>query len=136
MKNAIVSGIIISIVSIIWIIFLHLLDFDPLHTEATKFGWFEYTTLLIPVLGLFLGIRQLKKKQDGKLNFIEGIFEGFKILAVAAVLSGTFLTIYLNIYPKDLAFDYMEKIFALLTLGLLSTLANSLLLMNTTPEDL
>ncbi|TKC00355.1 DUF4199 family protein [Pedobacter cryophilus] len=135
MKNAVISGIIIGIVSALWIIIMQAAGYNPQNLEDSKNSWLEYTSILIPFFGLYFGIRGLKKQQGNKLTFFEGLFEGFKILAVGGLLAAAFSFIYVSLYAKDLTVDYMERIFGALIIGLLFTLANSLLLMNS-PKDL
>ena len=135
MKNAVISGIIIGIVSALWIIIMQTAGYNPQNLEESKNSWLEYTSVLIPFLGLYFGIRGFKKQQGNQLTFFEGLFEGFKILAIGGLLAAAFSFIYVSLYAQDLTGDYMERIFGALIIGLLFTLANSLLLMNS-PKDL
>ena len=135
MKNAVISGIIIGIISALWIIIMQTAGYNPQNLEDSKNSWLEYTSILIPFLGLYFGIRGFKKQQGNKLTFFEGLFEGFKILAIGGLLAAAFSFIYVSIYAQDLTVDYMERIFGALIIGLLFTLANSLLLMNS-PKNL
>ena len=135
MKNALISGLIIGVVSAFWIILMQTFGYNPQNLVDSKNSWLEYTSILIPFLGLYFGIKGYRKQQNGRLTFFEGIFEGFKIMAVGGLLAAAVSFIYLNIFTRELTVDYMERIFGAIVLGLLFTLANSLLLM-TTPKDL
>lgn len=135
MRNAVISGIIIGVVSALWIVLMQASGYNPQNVEESSNSWLEYTSILIPFLGLYFGIRGYKKELGGKLSFFEGIFEGFKILAIGGLLAAATSFLYISIFAKDLTVDYMERIFGAIVIGLLFTLANSLLLMNT-PKQL
>ena len=130
MKNALISGVIIGLVSVLWIIGMQSFGYDLQNVEDSQNKWIEYTSVLIPLFGLYFGIRGLKKAQNGKLTFFEGLFEGFKIIAIGGVLAAAASFIYIYLFAKNLTVDYMERIFGAMVIGLLFTLANSLLLMN------
>ncbi len=134
MKNAILSGIIIGLVSALWIILMQLSGYNPQNVQASKNSWIEYSSILIPFIGLYFGIKGFRKEQGGKLTFFEGIFEGFKILAVGGLLATASSFLYISIFAKELTVDYMERIFGAVVIGLLFTLANALLLM-TSPKN-
>ena len=129
MKNAILSGIIIGLVSALWIVMMQTFGYNPQNLVDSKNSWIEYTSILIPFLGLYFGIKGYKNQQSGKLTFFEGIFEGFKILAVGGLLAAASSFLYVSIFAKDLTVDYMERIFGAVVIGLLFTLVNSLVLM-------
>lgn len=130
MKNAVISGVIIGLVSALWIIAMQTFGFNPQNVEESQNNWIEYTSILIPLIGLYFGIRGLKIAQNGKLTFFEGLFEGFKIIAVGGALAAASSFIYIYFFAKNLTVDYMERIFGAMVIGLLFTLANALLLMN------
>jgi preprotein translocase subunit YajC len=130
MKNAIISGVIIGVVSVLWIIGMQFFGYKPQNIEDSQNNWIEYTSVLIPFFGLYFGIRGLKKAQNGKLTFFEGLFEGFKIITVGGVLAAAASFIYIYFFAESLTIGYMERIFGAMAIGLLFTLANALLLMN------
>ena len=130
MKNALISGVIIGLVSVLWIIGMQSFGYNLQNVEDSQNKWIEYTSVLIPFFGLYFGIRGLKKNQNGKLTFFEGLFEGFKIIVVGGVLAAAASFIYIFLFAKNLTVDYMERIFGAMVIGLLFTLANALLLMN------
>lgn len=130
MKNAVISGIIIGLVSALWIAAMQLLGYNPQNLAASNQSWLEYTSILIPFFGLYFGIRGYKKERGGKLTFFEGIFEGFKIIAIGGLLAAASSFIYISIFAQDQTVDYMERIFGAIVIGLLFTLVNALLLMN------
>jgi hypothetical protein len=135
MKNAILSGLIIGVVSALWIIVMHLNGYTPETVAEVKNGWLEYTSILVPFIGLYFGIKGYRDKNGGSLTFFEGIFEGFKIMAVGGIIAGAFSSLYFAFINQELTSDYMERVFGAVILGLLFTLVHSLLLM-TTPKAL
>lgn len=135
MKNAVISGIIIGVVSALWIVLMQMFGYNPQNVEESSNSWIEYTSIFIPFIGLYFGIKGFRKERGGKLTFFEGIFEGFKILAIGGLLAAAASFIYISIFAQDLTVDYMERIFGAVVLGLLFTLVNALLLM-TTPKQL
>lgn len=135
MKNALISGIIIGFVSAFWIATMQLLGYNPQNLEASNQSWLEYTSILIPFFGLYFGIKGYKKERGGKLTFFEGIFEGFKIIAIGGLIAAVSSFIYISIFAQNLTVDYMERIFGAIVIGLLFTLVNALLLM-TSPKNL
>lgn len=130
MKNAIISGVIIGLVSVLWVIAMQTFGYNPQNLVDSQNNWIEYTSILIPFFGLYFGIRGFKKSQNGQLTFFEGLFEGFKIIAVGGTLAASLSFLYIFLFAKNLTVDYMERIFGAMVIGLLFTLANALLLMN------
>ena len=135
MKNAILSGLIIGIVSALWIVVMHLNGYTPKTIGKVNNRWLEYTSILIPLIGLYFGIKGYRTRNGGSLTFFEGVFEGFKIIAVGGLFVGAFSSLYFAFLGQEFTSDYMERVFGAVILGLLFTLANSLLLM-TTPKKL
>jgi hypothetical protein len=131
MRNAILSGIIIGVASVAWIILMQSFGYNPQNLEANENSWIEYSSILIPFLGLYFGIRGFRTEKGGSLNFFEGIFEGFKITAVGGLIAASASFIFITFFSDKLTFDYMERIFGAMVIGLLATLTNALLLMNT-----
>jgi hypothetical protein len=131
MRNAILSGSIIGIVSVFWIILMQSFGYNPQNLESNENTWIEYSSILIPFIGLYFGIKGFKKEKGGSLNFFEGIFEGFKITAVGGLIAALASFLYIAYFEDQLVFDYMERIFGAIVIGLLATLTNALFLMNT-----
>lgn len=131
MNNAIKYGLIIGILSGIWILILH---FAGVYSDAPKEGqynWIEYTSILIPFIGLFFGIKNFRDNiNGGKMEFFEGLFEGFKIMIVGGVIAAFFAVIYVQISPSVLNTDYMGRIAGAGIIGILFNLTVSILLMN------
>jgi len=132
MKNAFKYGTIIGIVSGVWILILHLAGvYENAYPKADKASWLEYFSIIIPVTGLYLGIKNFRNRiNGGRMEFFEGIFEGFKIMVVGGLIACFFAAVYVSYVVPDLQMDYMGRVGAAGVIGILSTLFISLLLMN------
>ena len=132
MKNAIKFGLIIGILSGIWILILHFAGiYEKAYPVSDSTNWLEYVSIVIPFAGLFLGIKNFRDNiNGGRMEFFEGIFEGFKILVVGGVIAAFFSTVYINYVNTDIKMDFMGRIAGAGLIGILFTLVISLLLMN------
>ena len=132
MKNAIKYGFIIGLLSGAWIFFLHLMGvYEKQYPQSDKASWLEYLSVVIPFLGLYLGIKNFRDNYNGgRMEFFEGIFEGFKIMLIGGVIAAFFMTIYIQFVMPALGTDIMGRIGAAGVVGVLFTLAVSLMLMN------
>lgn len=134
MKNAIKFGVIIGIVSGIWMLIMHLSGVYQEHAAmpgSKGTSWMEFASLLIPFIGLYTGIKHYRDAYNGgHIEFFEGIFEGFKIMLVAGVIVAFFAVIYIQYTGNMLRTDYMGRIAAAGIVGILLNLAISLMLMN------
>jgi len=132
MKNAFKYGAFIGIASGIWIGVLHFAGvYESSYPRSDNFSWLEYLFGIIPLTGLFLGIRHFRNYVNGgKMEFFEGIFEGFKIMIVGGIIAYFFAATYISYVATDLKTDYMARVGAAGVIGILSTLVVSLLLMN------
>ena len=132
MKNAIKFGLIIGILSGIWIMIMHFAGiYEKAYPVSDGTNWLEYASIIIPIVGLYLGIKNFRDNiNGGRMEFFEGIFEGFKILVVGGVVAAFFSTIYIFYVNKNIEMDFMGRIGGAGLVGILFTLAISLLLMN------
>lgn len=132
MGNAVKYGIIIGVISGIWILIMHFSGVyaqDPI--GENKMAWLEYVSILIPATGLYLGIKNYRDHIiEGKMEFFEGLFEGFKIIIVGGVIAAFFAIVYVQFNSNRFNTDYMFRIAAALLIGILFNLAISLILMN------
>ncbi len=130
MKSAIVPGLIIGILSGIWLfIMLSMgLKFNDNNPAAI-----EFLSVLIPIIGLYIGVKRYRDNElGGKMDFLEGLIEGFKILIVGGVFVVFIGIVYINwIATSEKASwaDFSGRIFAALLIGVLSALSVTLLLM-------
>lgn len=130
MKNALLSGIIIGILSGLWLAIMRLLHI-PFNSEHVS--PIEFVSVLIPIVGLYIGVKIYRDKDlQGNMNFLEALIQCFKILIAAGVLVVFLGIVYINYI--DFATvnwsDFSARIFAALLIGVLSALAVSLLLMS------
>ena len=131
MKNAIKYGLIIGILSGIWILILHLAGAYGDSAEVGNLSWMEYTSVLIPFIGLYFGIKNFRDNiNGGRMEFFEGLFEGFKIMIVGGVIAAFCAVLYVQISPSVLNTDYMGRIGGAGIVGILFNLIISISLMN------
>lgn len=127
MKNALTWGAVIGVLSAAWLFVTHSLGYD---TYNEKISPFEYISILIPVAGLFFGIRSYRSTDcGGNMGFLEALMQGFKILLFGGILSVFAGIVYINYVQagNNLA-TFSGRMFAALLIGLLSALAVSLIL--------
>jgi len=130
MKNAIVPGLIIGLLSGIWLFIMRMMHIP---FNSTSVSPIEFVSVLIPVVGLYYGVKVYSHKDlDGKMTFFEGLIHSFKILIVAGILVVFVGILYINYIDfKDVNWaDFSGRIFAALLIGVLSAFGVSLLLMH------
>lgn len=126
MKNAIIFGVVIGILSGIWIWIMYLLGHSTLSTDSP----YEITSILIPVIGLFFGVKRYRDvDKQGRMNFFEGLQEGFKILFFGGFVAVVFAILFVTYVAKSSITDFSGKIFGALLVGVITALAVALLLM-------
>jgi len=132
MKNSLIYGIIIGGISGIWILIMHYAGiFAQNSLEVNNISWLEYASILIPVIGLYLGIKNYRDHiLTDKMEFYEGLFEGFKILIFGGVIAALFAVIYMQVSSNLKNIDFMYRIATAGLIGIISNLAISLILMN------
>jgi len=131
MKSAIVPGLIIGILSGIWLFIMLSMGIKFNDNNPASI---EFVSILIPIIGLYIGVKRYRDNVlDGKMNFLEGLVEGFKILIVGGIFVVFIGIIYINwISNSEKAnwSDFSGRIFAALLIGVLSALAVTLLLIS------
>lgn len=133
MKNAARYGIIIGVVSGLWILIMH---FSGVYVrdasdKTNNMQWMEWASILIPAIGLFMGIKNYRDTvSGGEMEFFGGLFEGFKIIIIGAVIVVFFAIVYVQLNISVMNTDYMFRITAALLVSILFNLAFSLILMN------
>ncbi len=128
MKNAIVPGLIIGLLSGIWLFVMRVIGLsfsnDTVHPV-------EYVSVLIPVVGLYYGVKYYCYVElNGKMSFFEGLIHSFKIMIIAGIFVVFVGIVYINYFDDKGTnwSDFSGRIFAALLIGILSALAVSLLL--------
>lgn len=132
MRNSLKHGIIIGLLSGFWILVMHFAGvFAEKPVAENNLSWLEYASVLIPAIGLYLGIKNYRDNiLTGKMDFFEGLFEGFKILIFGGITAALFSAIYMQVSSNLKSADFMYRIAAAVLLGILFNLAISLMLMN------
>jgi hypothetical protein len=128
MKNAIIPGVIIGLLSGVWLFIMRKMGLT-FSNDIADVHPVEFVSVLIPIIGLYYGVRYYRDKElGGNMNFLEGLIHGFKILIVAGVLVVFVGIVYLNYIEPEAAnwSDFSGRIFAALLVGVLSALAISL----------
>jgi hypothetical protein len=127
MKNALIWGAVIGILSAAWLFTTHAMGYDTLNDKAAPY---EYISILIPIIGLFLGILSYRTELNGNMGFLEALVQSFKILLFGGILAVFVGIVYINyIQPGNGNFmAFSGRMFGALLIGLLSALAVSLVL--------
>ena len=129
MKNAVIYGAIIGVLSGIWIFAMHKLGIST--KPSTEFQPIEMTSVIIPIIGLYLGVRSYRENEKGgRITFLEALIEAWKILLVGGVISIFFAILFINYVTAGSITAFSGQIFGALLVGLLSSLAISLLIMS------
>jgi len=127
MKNAFITGIVIGILSGLWLFVMHLLGYDLNKDQVAPY---EYFSIIIPVAGLYFGIRSYRNTDcGGKMGFLEALIQCFKILVLAGIIAVFAGILYISyISAGNNLRDFSGRMFGALLIGLLSSLAISLIL--------
>ena len=129
MKNAFVPGLIIGLLSGVWLFVMRGMGLAFTNDSVNPA---EFVSVLIPIIGLYLGVKSYRDSElKGKMNFLEALVHSFKILIAGGIIVVFLGIVYINyIEPgKTNWSDFSGRIFAALLIGILSALAVSLLLL-------
>jgi hypothetical protein len=131
MKNAFLSGLIIGVLSGLWLFIMRWAGYD--FVKDNNVSPVEYLSVLIPLIGLYLGVRSYREhEKGGMISFLEALIQSFKILivgGVVAIFASIFYVSYVSGANINVS-DFSGRIFGALLVGILFALAVSLLLMN------
>jgi hypothetical protein len=131
MKNALFPGLVIGILSGVWLFIMLKMG---LTFSNDKVNPIEFVSVLIPIVGLYVGVKRYRDNDlDGKMNFLEGLIQAFKILIVSGIFVVFIGIVYINWISnaeKNNWSDFSGRIFAALLIGVLSSLAVTLLLIS------
>ncbi|PJJ83282.1 DUF4199 domain-containing protein [Mucilaginibacter auburnensis] len=127
MKNALTWGLVIGVLSGLWLFIMHWMGYDIKDDKASPY---EYFSVLIPVVVLLLGIKSYRDTVlGGNMSFLEGLIESFKILLVGGVLAAFAGIVYINYVTEGNNYSaFSGRLFGALLVGLLSALGVSLVL--------
>lgn len=129
MKNALLSGVVIGIFSGLWLFIMHKAGYD---LNQSKVSPFEYISILIPIIGLLIAIKDYRDNYlGGQMSFLEALVQSFKILIFGGILSIFAAIVYINwVYEGNNFEDFSGRMFGALLVGVLSALGVSLLYAN------
>jgi hypothetical protein len=129
MRNALIWGFVIGILSGAWLFVTHAMGYD---TQDDKVAPLEYLSILIPIIGLFFGIRSYRATEcGGNMGFLEALIQSFKILLFGGILAVFAGILYINyIQAGNNISAFSGRMFGALLVGLLSALGVSLVLAN------
>jgi hypothetical protein len=128
MKNALITGIVIGVLSGLWLFIMHIAGYDLTSDNVSPF---EYVSILIPIIGLFISLKIYRDKElGGNMGFLEALIQCFKILVLAGVIAGFLGVLYISyVDPKGSNLpDFSGRLFGALLVGVLACLGVSLVL--------
>lgn len=127
MKNAFITGVIIGVLSGLWLYIMHIAGYDLTKDQVSPF---EYVSIIIPVAGLFFGLKSYRDNDlGGNMGFLEALIQCFKILILAGIIAIFAGILYISyVDAGNNARDFSGRMFAALLIGVLSALAMSLIL--------
>lgn len=130
MKNAIITGLAIGILSGLWLFIMNATGYKI--GGAEQVSPYEYLSILIPIIGLYIGVRSYKyHEMKGTISFFDALIQCFKTLIIGGVVAVFAGIVYINYVAAQHNFaDFSGRIFGALLIGVLSSLAVSLILMN------
>jgi hypothetical protein len=127
MKNAFITGIIIGVLSGLWLYIMHIAGYDLTKDQVSPF---EYISVIIPIAGLFFGLKSYRDNElGGNMGFLEALIQCFKILILAGIIAIFAGILYISyVDAGNNASDFSGRMFAALLIGVLSALAVSVIL--------
>jgi len=127
MKNAFITGVIIGVLSGLWLFVMHIAGYDLTKDQVSPF---EYVSVIIPIAGLFFGLKSYRDNElGGNMGFLEALIQCFKILILAGIIAIFAGILYISyVDAGNNARDFSGRMFAALLIGVLSALAMSLIL--------
>lgn len=133
MKNAVASGLIIGILSGLWLFIMRWAGYTMFGDQVAPI---EYISILIPIIGVFLGLKSYRDHVlGGRMGFLEGVVQSLKILFVGGVIAVFAGIIYVNyVEMQHNIRDFSGRLFGALLIGVISSLAATLLLMTNTSK--
>jgi hypothetical protein len=129
MKNAIIWGVIIGILSGMWMFVMHSSGVAPTNEKVATL---EYFSFLIPAIGLFLGIYSYRRNEcNGQMGFLEALIQSFKILIAGGIVTVFACILYFSyVSSANTLRDFSGRIFGALLVGVLLAFTVSLLFTN------
>ena len=130
MKNSLIFGLLIGVLSIIWLLVMRAGHYNLSDSKASPI---EYVSILIPLIGLYFGVRNFRNGElKGQMGFLEALIQSFKILLIGGISAGFAGIIFINWVSQagtDTSFQsFSGRIFGALLVGVIEAFAVSLLL--------
>lgn len=128
MKNAFITGIVIGVLSGLWLFIMHLAGYD---LNSDQVSPYEYVSCIIPIVVLFVGVKIYRDKDlGGNMGFLEALIQCFKVLVLGGIIAGFLGILYISyIDPaQNNLRDFSGRLFGALLVGVLSALGVSLVL--------
>ena len=126
MKNAFITGIVIGVLSGLWLFVMHLTGYDLNKDQVAPI---EYISILIPIVGLYFGIRSYRDTDcGGNMGFLEALLQCFKILLIGGIIAIALAIIYVDEISGGDITDFSGRMFGALLVGLLGALGVAALL--------
>ena|SRR5258708_2786365 len=126
MKNAIVSGLFIGILSGLWMFIMYSLGISP---QSGNIKPIEIVSVLIPLIVLYFGIKNYRNVDcKGHMGFLQALIQSFKILIIGGIISVSASIIFIDEFAKERnLIDFSGRIFGALLVGILFALGVSVL---------
>jgi hypothetical protein len=126
MKNAIVTGLLIGILSGLWMFIMHWIGYSP---QRAAMAPIEYVSVFIPLIGLYFGIRNYRDTDcKGHMGFLPALVQCFKILIIGGIVAVSAAIIYIDEFDRTTnLMDFSGRIFGALLVGILFALGVSVL---------
>jgi len=127
MRNAIICGLIIGVLSGVWMFVMRALGFSP---QTSGVEPIEYVSVLIPLIVLYFGLKSYRNNEcKGHMGFLEALFQCFKILVIGGIISVAAAIIYIDEFAKEHSIqDFSGRVFGALLVGILFSLGVCVLL--------
>lgn len=135
MKQAWPYGVLIGVLSGVWIFLIQALDLHDKEAIPERgvlgISYLEYFSVLIPFFGLYFGIRNYKKSlPDQRLTFFRAFVQGFMILLIGGALAGLATAIFLEFTEQPFMDEYIGRLGGAMLGGILLNFAVSLWFLN------
>jgi hypothetical protein len=126
MKNAIISGLIIGILSGLWMFIMHATGHRPEEGALTPI---EFASVFIPLVVLYFGIKSYRKNEcKGHMGFLQALMQCFKILIIGGIITTAAAIIYIDEFSTGHSIgDFSGRIFGALLVGVLFSLGVAVL---------
>ncbi|TSD64712.1 DUF4199 domain-containing protein [Inquilinus sp. KBS0705] len=129
MKNSVIFGLLIGVLSIIWIFVMRTTGYNLADSKTSPI---EYISVLIPLIGLYFGVKNFRDGElKGQMGFLEALIQSFKILLVGGAITVFAGIVYINytLSGNDTSFQsFSGRIFGALLVGVIIAFGVSLLL--------